>query len=133
MTDQIQPGSVISLESAALEFSNAFSLTVARLVTEKLELLEQIVQLRAYIASQTEQHETATAELKTEYQNHVKGLHDQYKVQISELEKVIEGLEREVNLGLSAQDNSLASLKPALEYDSSPNEMVVVNDSYDSS
>lgn len=50
MTDQMQPGSVISLESAALEFSNAFSLTIARLVTEKLELLEQNTQLRAIVA-----------------------------------------------------------------------------------
>ncbi len=49
MTDQ-QLGPVIPLESAALEFSNAFSLTIARLVTEKLEMAQQNIQLRILIA-----------------------------------------------------------------------------------
>lgn len=50
--DQSQPNSVISIESAALEFSNAFSLTIAKLVTEKLELKELNSQLIARVADQ---------------------------------------------------------------------------------
>lgn len=52
MIDQMQPDSVISVESAALEFSNAFSLTIAKLVTEKLELKELNSQLIARVADQ---------------------------------------------------------------------------------
>lgn len=95
MTDGVQ-GPVISLESAALEFSNAFSLTIARLVTEKLELLEQIVQLRAYIANQEKQHKITIAELKA-----------QYKAHVVKLEQAIKGLEREVNLLNSTDGKSL--------------------------
>ena len=52
--DQVTPDVVISIESAALEFSNAFSLTIARLVTEKLELKNLNGQLIACIEKQKE-------------------------------------------------------------------------------
>ncbi len=51
---QVHPDVVISAESASLEFSNAFSLVIAKLVTEKLELKELNSQLTAYINSQKE-------------------------------------------------------------------------------
>lgn len=51
---QVNPDVVISIESAALEFSNAFSLTIARLVTEKLELKDLNRQLIACIKNQKE-------------------------------------------------------------------------------
>ncbi len=63
MTDQ-QLGPVIPLESAALEFSNAFSLTIARLVTEKLEMAQQNIQLRTLIAKL----EKAVSDLEREVQ-----------------------------------------------------------------
>lgn len=51
---QVNPDVVISIESAVLEFSNAFSLTIARLVTEKLELKDLNRQLIACIKNQKE-------------------------------------------------------------------------------
>ena len=53
MKDQTS-GPVISLAVAAVEFSNVYSLTIARLVTEKLELLEANTQLGVRIAKQQE-------------------------------------------------------------------------------
>lgn len=52
MSDQPQSGPVIPMEAAALEFSNAFSLTIAKLVTEKLELKELNNQLIARVTEQ---------------------------------------------------------------------------------
>ena len=50
--EQAQPGPVVSLESACMEFSSAFSLTIVKLVADKLELKERNQQLAAYIEKQ---------------------------------------------------------------------------------
>jgi len=52
MSDQLKPGAVISLETAASEFSRAYGATIAKLVTEKLELMELNSQLTAFIDGQ---------------------------------------------------------------------------------
>lgn len=130
MIDQIQPDSVISLESASMEFSNAFSLTIARLVTQKLELLEQNVQLRAYIANQEKQHKITIAELKVQYKAHVIKSNEQNRMDIAKLEQAIKGLECEVNL-LNSTDGK------SLNWNREPELIEVIpenaNDSYDSS
>lgn len=64
MTDQIQPDAIISMESAALEFSTAYSLVVANLVTRKLELIEQNYQLKLRIAKLEDELKTTKLEAR---------------------------------------------------------------------
>lgn len=42
---------VVSLEDAAIEFSNTYSLVIAKLITEKLVLIKENTELKDYIVN----------------------------------------------------------------------------------